>query len=98
MVSDLRRRRMPVHFPSGLRRNAAAAVLITINYTVGSVATMDDIRRSQRDTEARITAGLQRSRSHRAQQHDLDRNHTCTPKADLISSTAASVSSKVFFV
>jgi phage-related minor tail protein len=42
----------------------ASPVQVTINNTVGSVATLDDVRKSQRDTEARIVAGLRRSRSH----------------------------------
>jgi lambda family phage tail tape measure protein len=42
---------------------AVSPVQVTINNTVGNVATLDDIRKSQRDTEQRIVAGLQRSRT-----------------------------------
>jgi HK97 family phage major capsid protein len=42
---------------------AASPVQVVIHNTVGSVATLDDIRKSQRDTEQRIVAGLQRSRT-----------------------------------
>jgi lambda family phage tail tape measure protein len=41
----------------------ASPVQVVIHNTVGSVATLDDIRKSQRDTEQRIVAGLQRSRT-----------------------------------